>query len=93
VRVRFYIDPETGEPHLWRHHVTCEEAVEVLSRPIETRASRGTSRIANGRTRAGRFLRIIYIPDPEPLSVFVVTAWQLDGKSLKGMRRRARRRR
>lgn len=88
MRVRFYIDPETGEPHLWRHQITCEEAIEILAKPIETRASRGTSRIANGRTRAGRYLRIIYIPDPEPLSIFVVTGWQLEGKSLKGMRRR-----
>lgn len=90
MRARFHIDPETGEPHLWRHGVSCEEALEILARPIETRASRGTSRIAHGRTEAGRYLKIIYIPDPEPLSVFVVTGWQLEGKSLKGMRRRMR---
>jgi hypothetical protein len=93
VRVRFYIDPETGEPHIWRHHVSCEEAIEILARPIETRASQGTSRVANGRTAAGRYLRVIYVPDPEPFSVFVVTGWQLEGQSLKGMRRRMKRKR
>jgi hypothetical protein len=34
---------------------------------------------------------VIYIPDPEPDSVFVITAYELEGKPLKAYRRRSRR--
>jgi len=30
VEIRFYIDPETGEPHIYRHNVS-EEEVEGVS--------------------------------------------------------------
>jgi hypothetical protein len=43
-------------------------------------------------TYAGRYLRVIYVPDPEPDSVFVITAYELMGKPLKAYRRRSRRR-
>jgi hypothetical protein len=45
---------------------------------------------AVGRTRAGRYLRVIYVP--EPGSVFVVTAYELKGKPLTAYRRRQQRR-
>jgi len=32
-------------------------------------------------------LRVIYVPDPEPDSVFVVTAYDLTGKALSAYRR------
>jgi hypothetical protein len=35
---------------------------------------------------------VIYVPDPEPDSVFVITAYELVGKPLKAYRRRGRRR-
>jgi hypothetical protein len=44
-----------------------------------------------GKTRAGRYLRVIYVPDPEPGSVFVITAYELRGKPLFAYRRRLRR--
>jgi len=44
-------------------------------------------------SRAGRYLRVIYVPDPEPESVFVITAYELKGKPLTGYKRRMRRRR
>ena len=43
---------------------------------------RDGSRLAVGMTSGGRYLRVIYIPDPEPASVFVVTAYDLIGKPL-----------
>lgn len=46
------------------------------------------SRVALGRTEAGRYLRVIYVPDPEPDSVFVITAYELTGKALAAFRRR-----
>ena len=85
--VRFYVDPETDEPHILGHQVSEEEAVEVLGRP----GSKG-SRVAIGQTHAGRYLRVIYVPDPEPGSVFVITAYELTGKPLVAYRRRRRQR-
>jgi hypothetical protein len=89
--VRYYLDPETGEPHLLRHGVTQEEAEDVLRNPGEDRPGREGSRVALGQTGAGRYLRVIYVADPEPESVFVITAYELTGKPLAAYRRRRRR--
>ena len=70
--VRYYKDAETGEPHIARHGVTTHEVEEVLSRAGEDRPGREGSRIALGQTRAGRCLRVIYVP--EATGVFVITA-------------------
>ncbi len=92
MNIRFYLDPETGKPHIARHGVVDTEVEEVLLRPGEDRPGQEGSRVALGRTRAGRFLRVIYVPDPEPDSVFVVTAFELRGKPLAAYRRRMKRR-
>jgi hypothetical protein len=42
------------------------EVEEVLSRPIEDRPGREGSQVAIGQTRAGRYLRVIYVTDPIP---------------------------
>jgi hypothetical protein len=88
LHVRFYIDPATGAPHIYGHDVSEDEAVEVLERPSEDRQGREGSRIALGQTASGRYLRVIYVPDPEPDSVFVITAYELTGKPLAAFRRR-----
>jgi hypothetical protein len=64
------------------------EVIDVLEKPGEDRAGREGSRIALGRTGSGRYLRVIYVPDPEPDSVFVITAYELNGKPLAAYRRR-----
>lgn len=61
--IRFYIDPETGLPHIYGHGVVEEEVEEVLRAPGEDRPGREGSRTAIGQTRAGRYLRVIYVPD------------------------------
>jgi hypothetical protein len=93
VDVRYYIDPETDQPHIYRHGVVEHEVEEVLRRPLEDRPGREGSRIALGQTEGGRYLRVIYVPDPLPDSVFVVTAYQLGPNALRALRRRRRRRR
>jgi hypothetical protein len=92
VRVRYYRDPESDQPHIYGHGVREHEVEEVLTRPGEDRPGLEGSRVAIGRTRAGRYLRVIYVPDPEPESVFVITAYELTGKPLMAYRRRVRRR-
>ena len=86
--VRFYIDPATDHPHICGHAVVEEEVEEVLARPMEDRAGRDGSRIALGQKEAGRYLRVIYMPDPSPGSVFVITAYELGEKARKALRRR-----
>jgi len=88
LNARFYIDPVTRLPHIQNHQVDEAEAIDVLEKPGEDRAGREGSRIALGRTASGRYLRVIYVPDPEPDSVFVITAYDLTGKPLAAYRRR-----
>jgi hypothetical protein len=93
MKIRFYIDQETGEPHIYKHGITENEVEEVLAKPGEDRRGREGSRVAIGQTRAGRYIRIVYVPDPEPDSVFVITAYELTGKPLTAYRRRRSRKR
>ena len=88
MELRFYIDPESGEPHIYNHQVSEREAENVLRRPIEDRPGRDGSRVAIGQTRAGRYLRVIYVSDPEPESLFVITALDLGPKALRALKRR-----
>jgi hypothetical protein len=92
MKIRFYIDPETELPHIYRHNVREDEVEDVLKKPGEDRPGKENSRIAIGQTQGGRYLRIIYVPDPEPDSVFVITAYELSEKPLTAYRRRGRRR-
>lgn len=91
MRLRFYLDPETGLPHIYGHDVSETEVEEVLARPGEDRLGREGSRVALGATLAGRCLRVIYVRDAEPRSAFVITAYELRGKPLLAYRRRRRR--
>lgn len=92
MRLRFYIDPGTGEPHINKHAVSEAEVEDVLTRPVEDRPGAEGARVAIGQTRGGRYLRVIYVPDPEPDSLFVVTAYELGSRALRALRRRRRRR-
>ena len=93
MQTRFYIDPVTGAPHIHNHEVDEEEVTEVLEKPGEDRAGREGSRIALGQTASGRYLRVIYVPDPEPDSVFVIASYELIGKPLAAYRRRRKKKR
>ena len=90
MQVRYYLDSRTAQPHIYGHDVTEAEVEEILHDPGEDRLGAEGSRIALGRTEAGRYLRVIYVPDPEPASVFVITAYTLEGKALAAFRRRRR---
>ena len=91
MNLRFYVDPETDEPHIHGHGVSGSEVEEILVRPGEDRPGQSGSRVALGQTTRGRYLRVIYVPDPEPNSAFVITAYELRGKPLLAYRRRRRR--
>lgn len=86
MQARFYIDPVTDEPHIHTHGVYENEVLEILARPGEDRPGREGSRVAIGQTSSGKYLRVIYVPEPE--SLFVITAYELAGKSLTAYRKR-----
>jgi hypothetical protein len=93
MRVRYYLDPETGQPHIYEHGVTEMEVEQVLrSRGEDVRAG-GDSRRKIGQTLSGRYLQVFYVPDADPESVFVVTAYEPRGKAKRAFRRRQRRKR
>ncbi|MHB1326217.1 MAG: DUF4258 domain-containing protein [Thermoleophilia bacterium] len=88
--IRFYVDPETDSPHIYRHDVSETEVEEVLQRPGEDRPGQEGARVTIGRTSSGRYLRVIYTLDEEPNSIFVITAYELRGKPLTAYQRRRR---
>ena len=57
MHVRFYVDPDTDAPHIYKHGIDEEEVMDVLSSPGEDRPGREGSRVAIGKTRAGRYVR------------------------------------
>ena len=90
MRIRFYIDPVTRAPHIHIHGVNESEVQDVLRSPGEDRPGKEGSRVAIGQTAAGRYLRVIYIPEADDF--YVITAYELKGKPLLAYRRRLRRR-
>lgn len=88
--VRYHIDPDSGWPHISGHGIAEDEVEYVLRRPGDDRPGRDGSRHALGQTAAGRYIRVIYVPDEAGDGVFVVTAYELQGKHLKAYRRRRR---
>ncbi len=93
VKIRFYLDPTTGLPHIHNHSIDEAEVEEVLANPDEDRPGTKNSRVAIGHTDGGRILRVIYVRDPGPDSIFVITAYQLTGKPLVAFRRRMKKKR
>jgi hypothetical protein len=91
LEVRFYHDPDTGLPHVYGHGITEEEVRQILRGSGEDLPAARGSRMKLGRTATGRYLQVIYSPDEEPDSVFVITAYELKGKAKKAFRRRLRR--
>jgi hypothetical protein len=90
VLLRFFVDPETGVPHIWSHGVDENEVEAILREPGEDRQGSNDSRVAIGQTPAGRYLRVVYVRDPEPQSFFVVTRLELRGHPLTAYQRRKR---
>jgi hypothetical protein len=92
VNIRYNPDAHTGLPHIYGHNVHESEVEDVLRRPLENMPGSANSRIVIGRTRAGRILKVIIVPDDDGDGVFVVTAFDLIGKPLRAFRRRSRNR-
>ena len=62
LKIRFYIDPKTKDPHIHRHKVTEQEVEEVLSHPGEDRIGHEGARVAIGQTRSVHAMQDANIP-------------------------------
>ena len=71
--------------------MTEDEVWSVLLSRGEDLPGRDNSRIKLGQTSAGRYLQVIYVPDEDPESLFVITAYELRGKAKTAFRHRQRR--
>ncbi len=89
--VRYFPDPETDQPHIYDHGVTEQEVEEVLRARGEDLPAARNSRMKLGQTAAGRYLQVIYVPDSNDTGVFVITAYDLQGKAKTAFRRRQHR--
>jgi hypothetical protein len=83
MEIRFCNDPETNQPHIYGHGVTEDEVREVMGAAGDDYPAARNSRMKLGQTLAGRYLQVIYVPDEDPASVFVITAYELRGKAKK----------
>ena len=88
---RYFIDPETDEPHIYEHDVSEAEVEQVMQAPGEDFPAKRGARMKLGQTSTGRYLQVIYVPDKDQNSVFVVTAYDLRGKAKTAFRSRQRR--
>ena len=50
--IRYYIDPETGLPHVYRHGIREIEVEEVLHGPAEDLPAKNNARMKLGQTGA-----------------------------------------
>jgi len=86
MNIRFYIDPETDLPHIFKHGITEAEVEDVVFAPIEVRRGANRSIVMIGKTDSGRILKVA-CSDSEG-DIFVVTAFDLRGNALKAFKRR-----
>lgn len=93
MEIRYYLEPDTGLPHVYKHGVTEDEVEWVLRSPMEVRPGSDDSKHALGKSEFGRYLRVIYVLDEDGIGLFVITAYPLEGKQLQAFRRRRRRKR
>jgi len=86
MNIRFYPDPETLEPHIYKHGVAEADAEDVLHWPEEDQRGRQGTLVARGRSQSGMPLKVLYIQ--YEYGIMVITAYQMTGKELKAFRKR-----
>ena len=93
MEIRYYLESDTGLPHIANHGVTEAEEDWVLRAPSEVRPGTDNSKHALRKTEFGRYLRVIYVVDEDGDGFFVITAYPLEGRQLQAFRRRRRKKR
>ena len=85
--VRYFFDPETEQQHIYDHGLTKQEVEEALRACGEDLPAARNLRMLLGQTSADRYLQVIYVPDSNDTGVFVITAYDLQGKAKTAFRR------
>ena len=86
--IRFDLDADTLQPHITGHGVTAAE--QVIRNAGDDTPGANDTRIKLGRTDAGRYLQVVDVTDDDGLGLFVITAYELQGKAKRAFRRRRR---
>jgi hypothetical protein len=81
--VRFRVSPATDEPHIYDHEVSESEVLEILRTSTHRGPAREGARQAVGQTRAGQYLKVVYLEDRD--GIFVLTAYDLRDKGAQGV--------
>jgi hypothetical protein len=79
MNIRFFIDPQTDAPHIYKHRVSEEEVEEILVNSAEDRPGKDDSRVVLERTFAGRFLRVIVAVYPSFVSARISCSKRREG--------------
>jgi len=79
--MRFYLDPDSGLPHIYQHGVREDEVEQILRGKGEDVAAKdGARRNSDKRTRDAT-CKSIYTFDDLGLSIFVITAYGVQSLS------------
>ena len=79
---KFYVNPDTGKPHILDHHVEPEEIFDFFSQPLILERHRADGSFeAFGRTPSGRFLTVAYRREGHEI-IFVITAFDLQDRQI-----------
>ena len=62
MKIRFYIDPETELPHIYRHDVREDEVEDVLKNPVRTGRERKTLALLLDRHGAVDIFELFMFP-------------------------------
>lgn len=77
---RFYIDPETNAPHIYKHSVREQEIIDFFTEQSYFENIRSDSSYeAIGRLATGRHLRVAYRRSITN-EIFVITAYDIEDK-------------
>jgi len=90
--VRFLVDPDTDLLRIEAHHVEPQEVSELLRGPADSGPGRDGTRVLEGQTANGRYLRVIYRENESESSMLAITAYDQGGNAKAAFRRRRRRR-
>ena len=90
MRIRFFVDPDSGELEITKHGVSEEEVHDVFESPDDDLPSRNGTCALYGRTSGGRWLKVIYTEGDEQGDYFVLTAYPPTPRATKALRRRLR---
>lgn len=82
MKLRFYIDEETGLPHFYKHNVTDEEIIDFFHNITYFDERRpDDSWLAYGRVKPDRYLKVIFRKNSNA-DFFIITAYDIDDSEI-----------